>query len=46
MDDTIIYAIKTSHDTKDSNAYIIEEGNSSVVNITDTGYINEKYFNK
>lgn len=45
LDGTVIYAIKTSHDTKDSNAYIIEEGNSSVVNITDTGYINEKYFN-
>lgn len=44
LDDIIIYAIKTSHDTKDSNAYIIEEGNSSLVNITDTGYINEKYF--
>lgn len=45
LDDTIINVIKTSHDTKDSNAYIIEEGNSSLVNITDTGYINEKYFN-
>ena len=44
LDDTIIYAIKTSHDTKDSNAYVIEEGNTSLVNITDTGYINEKYF--
>ena len=44
LDDTVIYAIKTSHDTKDSNAYIIEEGNKTVVNITDTGYINEKYF--
>ena len=43
-DDVSIYAIKTSHDTKDSNAYVIEEGNSSMVNITDTGYINEKYF--
>ena len=45
LDDSIIYAIKTSHDTKDSNAYIIEDNDSSVVNITDTGYINEKYFN-
>lgn len=44
LDDINIYAIKTSHDTKDSNAYIIEEGKSSLVNITDTGYINEKYF--
>lgn len=46
LDDLIIYAIKTSHDTKDSNAYILEEDNLSIVNITDTGYINEKYFNK
>ena len=44
LNDTTIYTIKTSHDTKDSNAYIIEEGNNSLVNITDTGYINEKYF--
>ena len=46
IDDTIIEVLKTSHDTKDSNAYIIQEGKSSVVNITDTGYINEKYFKK
>ncbi len=44
LNNITIYAIKTSHDTKDSNAYIIEEENSSIVNITDTGYINEKYF--
>lgn len=44
IDDTKIIPIKTSHDTKDSNAYIIEEGLSSLVNITDTGYINEKYY--
>lgn len=46
LDDTKVIAIKTSHDTKDSNAYIVEEDNSSLVNITDTGYINEKYFEK
>lgn len=44
LDNTVIYAIKTSHDTKDSNGYIVEENNSSAVYITDTGYINEKYF--
>lgn len=38
--------IKTSHDTSDSRAYIIEEEDSSMVYITDTGYINQKYFNK
>lgn len=45
LDDTKIIAFKTSHDTKDSNGYIVIENNSSVVYITDTGYINEKYFN-
>ena len=44
IDTTLITAIKTSHDTKDSNGYIIEEDNSSVVYIIDTGYINEKFF--
>lgn len=44
IDDTIITAIKTSHDTKDSNGYIVEENGKSAVYITDTGYINEKYF--
>lgn len=46
IDDVIISTIKTSHDTKDSNGYIVEENNSSAVYITDTGYINEKYFKK
>lgn len=46
VDNTVISAIKTSHDTNDSNGYIIEENDSSVVYITDTGYINEKYFSK
>lgn len=44
IDDTIITAFKTSHDTKDSNGYIVEENGKSVVYITDTGYINEKYY--
>ena len=38
--------IKTSHDTSDSRGYIITENNNSVVQITDTGYLNQKYFNK
>ena len=37
-------AINLSHDVKDIKGYIIEEDNSSVVYITDTGYINELYF--
>ena len=38
-----IYAIKTSHDTDDSNGYILEENGKSLVYVTDTGYVNERY---
>ena len=40
--DITITAIKTSHDAEDSNGYIIENNNESIVYITDTGYINIK----
>lgn len=40
--DTKIISIKTSHDTEDSNGYIIESNDKSLVYITDTGYINIK----
>lgn len=43
LDDLKIIVLKTSHDVDDSNGYIIEENNSSVVYITDTGYVNERY---
>lgn len=43
--DATITAIKTSHDTEDSNGYIIESNNKSLVYITDTGYINKKNHN-
>lgn len=46
IDNLLIENIKTSHDTSDSRGYIINEGDSSVVQITDTGYLNQKYFNK
>ena len=46
IDDVLITTIKTSHDTEDSSGYIIEEGNTSCVYITDTGYINKRYFKK
>ena len=46
IQDVKINIIKTSHDASDSNGYIIENGNNSVVYITDTGYINQKYFKK
>ncbi len=41
-----IESIPTSHDAIDSRGYIITEENSSVVIITDTGYLNKKYFDK
>lgn len=39
-----IKVIKTSHDTEDSNGYILYSSGHSLVYITDTGYINQKYF--
>lgn len=42
--DIEIDVIKTSHDTEDSVGYIVSNNNKSVVYITDTGYINKKYF--
>ena len=44
--DISIKSIKLSHDVTDIKGYVIEEDNSSVVYITDTGYINEKNFDK
>lgn len=46
LGDIQIQNIKTSHDASDSRGYIITEGDSSIVNITDTGYINQKNFSK
>ena len=42
--DIKIKSIRLSHDVADIKGYIIEEDNSSMVYITDTGYINEKSF--
>ncbi len=42
--DIKIKSIKLSHDVTDIKGYIIEEDNSSMVYITDTGYINENNF--
>ena len=41
-----ILAIHTSHDALGSVGFLIDDGNSSLVYITDTGYINEKYLKK
>lgn len=38
-----ITLIPTSHDAATSNGYLIENGNESLVYITDTGYINHRY---
>lgn len=40
----IINVIKTSHDASDSVGYVVEGDNKGIVYITDTGYINSKYF--
>lgn len=42
--DLEIDIIKTSHDVEDSVGYIVTNNGKSVVYITDTGYINKKYF--
>ena len=44
--DLEINTIKTSHDAPDSLGYIISNEDKSIVYITDTGYINKKYYNK
>lgn len=44
INDIHITTIKTSHDAPDSRGYILSSNNKSVVYITDTGYINRKYF--
>lgn len=41
-----IDVIKTSHDVKGSVGFIVKENDRSLVYITDTGYINNKYFEK
>lgn len=43
INDIDINVFKTSHDSDDSNGYVISNNNRSLVYITDTGYINQKY---
>lgn len=45
INDITINEIKLSHDVEDIKGYTIEENDSSMVYITDTGYINKKYLN-
>lgn len=44
--DLEIEVINTSHDVKGSVGFVVKDGDKSVVYITDTGYINNKYFKK
>ena len=46
LEDVLVETIKTSHDTSESLGYIFTSNNKSLVYITDTGYINNKYFTK
>lgn len=46
IDDLFIKVIKTSHDASDSNGYIVEYNDKSVVYMTDTGYIKDKNHEK
>lgn len=44
--DINVNVIKTSHDASDSNGYIFENNDKTVVYVTDTGYINIKNYKK
>lgn len=44
LDELTIGVIKTSHDTSDSRNFIFTSQRKSVAYITDTGYLNQKYF--
>ena len=46
IDDITVDVIKTSHDVKGSVGFIIKNKDKSLVYITDTGYINNRYFEK
>lgn len=46
IDDIEIEVIKTSHDVKGSVGFIVKNEDKSLVYITDTGYINNRYFDK
>lgn len=43
LDTLVVDVFKTSHDIEDSNGYIFNYENKTVVYITDTGYINIKF---
>ena len=46
VNDLTVTPIKTSHDTADSNGYILTSNGKSLVYITDTGYIHMKNYHR
>lgn len=44
IEDLKIRVFRTSHDTDDSFGFIIKQGKKELVYVTDTGYLNEKFF--
>lgn len=46
LEDLSIEVINTSHDSIDSRGFLFTENESSLVYITDTGYLNQRYINK
>lgn len=46
INDLNVEVFKTSHDVEESNGYIFNYNDKSIVYITDTGYINVKYHEK
>ena len=46
LDDLTVDIIKTSHDTSDSRSFILKSNGKSMLYMTDTGFINQKYFKK
>lgn len=44
--DIRVECVKTSHDAVDSRGFILHDDHSSMVQITDTGYINQSYYKK
>lgn len=44
LDGFHITPIKTSHDANDSRNFLVQNDNQRVVYLTDTGYLNRKYF--
>lgn len=46
LDDLTVDILKTSHDTSDSRGFILKSRGKSMLYMTDTGFVNQKYFKK